>query len=245
MAALGLNLGYLLVQMFSFLVMFVVLRAWVYGPVLELLAARRERISKSLEDARKAEELREHTEAESSKILAAARAERATIVADATYQAEKRAADIIRGAEKEREELLTAANLEAESKVQGALEELRPQIAAIAIAAAGRIVQGALDDARQHALIDSFFSGVREGKVTILEGEALSGAAAVVTSAITLNDPEKEKIKKALADKLGGSAKVSFRVDPSILGGIVIRVGDHEVNGSARQTLAQLQESLR
>ncbi|GBL19323.1 hypothetical protein LBMAG37_03150 [Anaerolineae bacterium] len=245
MAALGLNLGYLLVQMFSFLVMFVVLRAWVYGPVLELLAARREKISKSLEDARKAEELREHTEAESSKILAAARAERATIVADATYQAEKRAADIIRGAEKEREELLTAANLEAESKVQGALEELRPQIAAIAIAAAGRIVQGALDDARQHALIDSFFSGVREGKVTILEGEALSGAAAVVTSAITLNDPEKEKIKKALADKLGGSAKVSFRVDPSILGGIVIRVGDHEVNGSARQTLAQLQESLR
>lgn len=245
MAALGLNLGYLLVQMFSFLVMFVVLRAWVYGPVLELLAARREKISKSLEDARKAEELREHTEAESFKILAAARAERATIVADATYQAEKRAADIIRGAEKEREELLTAANLEAESKVQGALEELRPQIAAIAIAAAGRIVQGALDDARQHALIDSFFSGVREGKVTILEGEALSGAAAVVTSAITLNDPEKEKIKKALADKLGGSAKVSFRVDPSILGGIVIRVGDHEVNGSARQTLAQLQESLR
>lgn len=245
MAALGLNLGYLLVQMFSFLVMFVVLRAWVYGPVLELLAARREKISKSLEDARNAEELREHTEAESSKILAAARAERATIVADATYQAEKRAADIIRGAEKEREELLTAANLEAEKKVQGALEELRPQIAAIAIAAAGRIVQGALDDPRQHALIDSFFSGVREGKVTILEGEALSGAAAVVTSAITLNDPEKEKIKKALADKLGGSAKVSFRVDPSILGGIVIRVGDHEVNGSARQTLAQLQESLR
>ena len=245
MAALGLNLGYLLVQMFSFLVMFVVLRAWVYGPVLELLAARREKISKSLEDARKAEELRERTEADASKILAEARAERAKIVADATYQAEKRAADIIRGAEKEREDLLTAASHEAESKVQGALEELRPQIAAIAIAAAGRIVQGALDDARQHALIDQFFSGVREGKVTILEGEALSGAAAVVTSAITLKDAEKEKIKQALSDKLGGSAKVSFRVDPAILGGIVIRVGDHEVNGSARQTLQQLQESLR
>ena len=245
MAALGLNLGYLLVQMFSFLVMFVVLRAWVYGPVLELLAARREKISKSLEDARKAEELRERTESDASKILAEARAERAKIVADATYQAEKRAADIIRAADKEREDLLIAANHEAESKVQGALEELRPQIAAIAIAAAGRIVQGALDEARQYALIDSFFSGVREGKVTILEGEALSGTAAVVTSAITLKDSEKVNIKKTLADKLGGSAKVSFRVDPAILGGIVIRVGDHEVNGSARQTLQQLQESLR
>ena len=245
MAALGLNLGYLLVQVFSFLVMFVVLRAWVYGPLLDLLASRREKISKSLEDARKAEELREHTEAEASKILADARAERAKIVADATYQAEKRAADIIRAAEKEREELLTAANHEAESKVQGALEELRPQIAAIAIAAAGRIVHETLDDARQHALIDQFFSGVREGKVTILEGEALSGAAAVVTSAITLKDSEKDKIKKALAEKLGGAAKVSFRVDPAILGGIVIRVGDREVNGSARQTLTQLQDSLR
>lgn len=245
MAALGLNLGYLLVQMFSFLVMFVVLRAWVYGPVLELLAARREKISKSLEDAREVEELRERMEADASKILAEARAERAKIVADGTYQAEKRAADIIAGAEKEREDLLTAAIREAESKVQGALEELRPQIAAIAIAAAGRIVQGALDDARQHVLIDQFFSGVREGKVTILEGEALSGTAAVVTSAITLKDAEKEKINMALAEKLGGLAKVSFRVDPAILGGIVIRVGDQEVNGSARLTLQQLQKSLQ
>ena len=42
----------------------------------------------------------------------------------------------------------------------------------------------------------------------------------------------------------GGEAEVSFRVDPAILGGIIVRVGEHEVDGSARRTLETLQQSL-
>jgi len=33
-------------------------------------------------------------------------------------------------------------------------------------------------------------------------------------------------------------------VDPAILGGIVVRVGEHEVDGSARRALETLQQSL-
>ena len=51
MEALGINLGYLFVQIFNFLIVVVVLRAWVYKPVVGLLQKRRETIAQGLEDA--------------------------------------------------------------------------------------------------------------------------------------------------------------------------------------------------
>ena len=56
MEKLGLNLGYLLVQIFNFLILFVILRVWVYKPILGLLEKRRENIAQGLEDARVAAE---------------------------------------------------------------------------------------------------------------------------------------------------------------------------------------------
>ena len=56
MEALGLNLGYLLVQILNFAILFVVLRAWVYKPVLNLLQTSREAIAKGLAELGKAKD---------------------------------------------------------------------------------------------------------------------------------------------------------------------------------------------
>ena len=58
MEALGLNLGYLFVQIFNFLIIFIVLRAWVFKPIMGLLEKRRTAIAQGLEDARIAAEAR-------------------------------------------------------------------------------------------------------------------------------------------------------------------------------------------
>ncbi len=52
MAQLGLNLGYLLVQIVCFFIIFVVVRAWIVKPLQGLLEKRRKTIAQSLEDAR-------------------------------------------------------------------------------------------------------------------------------------------------------------------------------------------------
>jgi F-type H+-transporting ATPase subunit b len=69
---LGLNLGYLLLQIFNFLILFVVLRVWVYKPILGLLEKRRTAISQGLEDARVAAEARANAEKDASRIVAEA-----------------------------------------------------------------------------------------------------------------------------------------------------------------------------
>jgi F-type H+-transporting ATPase subunit b len=93
-------------------------------------------------------------------------------------------------------------------------------------------------------LIDEFFSGVRSGKVTVLDNVSLSGAAAEVTSALPLSAEEKEVVKRDILSKIGDQATITFRVDPTILGGLVVKVGDKLLDASVAGQLGNLRQSM-
>ena len=94
-------------------------------------------------------------------------------------------------------------------------------------------------------LIDEFFSGVKSGKVVVLESASLAGASAEVTSALPLTPGEQETVKRDVLSKIGSQATVTFRVDPSILGGLVVRVGDKVLDGSVSGQLESMRQNLR
>jgi F-type H+-transporting ATPase subunit b len=242
---LGINLGYLLVQITNFAIVFVVLRAWVYKPIVGMLEQRREAIAKGLEDARIAQEARENAEKDAEKILTDARAAAANEAREVNLRAEEQAKEIIRAAEtkagKAREEALAEVELD---RVR-LLGDVRGQVAALSVAAAQKLIGEALDAKKQRSLIDEFFSGVKAGKVTVLEGEEAKGDGAVVTSALPLTKEEEETVKKDVLKKLGGKGEVTFKVDPNILGGLVVRVGDKVLDGSVSGQLIALRESMR
>ena len=244
MEALGINLGYLFVQIFNFLIVVVVLRAWVYKPVVGLLQKRRETIAQGLEDARVAAEARENAEKEAESVVAAAQQEANAIVREATDRAEQAAGEVKAEAEKDAEAARQSALAEGEQLKNQALGEVRGQVAALAIAAAQKVINEALDEKRQQKLIDEFFSGLEGGKVIVLEGEQLEGQSATVTSALPLSDDETKRIENGLKDQLGGDAEVEFKVNPAILGGLVVRVGDKVVDGSVSGKLTSLEQSL-
>ncbi len=246
MEALGINLGYLLVQILNFGIMFVVLKKWVYEPILGLLEKRRETIAQGLEDARVAAEARANAEKEAEKIIAEAQAKASQIVREATERAEAAAREVKAEADAEAAKAREAALAEVEAERNRILGDLRSQVAALAMAAAQKLVGEALDEQRQRALIAEFFSGVKEGKVVILdEAEGLTGQAAEVVSALPLTEEEQEAVKRDVLAKIGADAIVTFRVDPSILGGLVIRVGDKVIDGSVAGKFEELRQSLR
>jgi F-type H+-transporting ATPase subunit b len=242
---LGLNLGYLLVQIFCFFIIFVVVRAWIVKPLQKMLEKRRNTIAQGLEDARVAAEARANAEQEAAKVVAEAQAKSGQMIREATDRAETAAKEVRASAETEAEKARQSALTEAEGERNRMLGDLRGQVAALAIAAAQKLVGEALDEKRQHALINEFFSGVKSGKVVVLEGAEIAGAAAEVTSALPLTVEEQETVKKDVLAKMGKQATVSFRVDPSILGGLVVRVGDKVLNGSVAAQLEGLRQSLK
>ena len=245
MEALGINLGYLLVQILNFAIIFVVLRVWVYKPILSLLERRRHRIAQGLEDARVAAEARANAEKEAQAILSQAQADANQKVRESAERAEQVGREIHAAAEKDAAAVRQAAAGEAEQARSAALGELRGQVAALAIAAAQKLIGESLDEKRQRHLVEEFFSGIKDGRVIVLEGEALQGASAEVTSALPLTEAEQATVSKQLAKPLGAGASLSFRVDPAILGGLVIRVGDKVIDGSVAGKLEGLRQSLR
>ncbi len=244
MEALGLNLGYIFVQILNFAVVFVVLRAWVYQPILGLLDRRRQAIAQGLEDARQAAEARANAEKEAAAIVAEAQVKASQLVREATEKADVVARDLKSAAEAEAAKVRSNSLAEAQSERERILSDLRGQVAGLSMAAAQRLIGQSVDEHKQHAIINEFFSGVRGGQIVVPCDPAASGESAEITSALPLTNDEKAAIQQDVLSKIGSQGSISFRVDPLILGGLIIRVGDKVLDSSVAGQLDMMRQSL-
>lgn len=222
---LGINLGFLIGQIVNFLIFFFIVRMFAWKPIINFLDARSEKIAKGLEDARVAEEARTNAEAEAKRILDKARAEAQQVVAEARSSAEERARPIIEAANQEADLIRTDARQRAEEARVSALGDVRGQVVSLAIAAANKLIGESMSQQQQERIVNEFFS-TASTQISGLSGDL------VVTTALPLDDKEKSRLEK----DLGGNV-VEWRVDPSILGGVVVRSGDRVLDGSVRSGL--------
>jgi F-type H+-transporting ATPase subunit delta len=75
--------------------------------------------------------------------------------------------------------------------------------------------------------------------------DAVRGIAhAVVTTAVPLSTEETAAVNQRLASLTRRQVKMETAVDPSIIGGIVVRIGDKLIDGSTRARLQELKRRL-
>ncbi len=246
MDKLGINLGLLIVQILNFAIIFVVIRAWLYKPLLKMMEKRKLTAAQSLEDARIAAEARANAESEAEKIIDESQAKAADILRDATARAEKIEHELKSHSDTEIMNARQVALAEVEQDRIRMLSELRGQVVSLAMAASHKLIGESLlrDENRQRALLEEFFSGVKSGKLTLLDQYDYQGSKAEVTSALPLREDEQETVRRDLLQVMGGDGEVLFKVDPNILGGLVIRVDDRVVDGSVAGQLEGMRQEL-
>jgi F-type H+-transporting ATPase subunit delta len=66
-----------------------------------------------------------------------------------------------------------------------------------------------------------------------------------VVSAVALPDESVQKIKAALSEQTGKEVTIETKVDASLIGGVVTKIGDLVLDGSVRTQLISLKESLQ
>lgn len=233
MEALGINPGYLLVQIIAFFVIYGLLSRFLYDPLTNTLRERRQRIAKGLEDAAAAASARMNAEKEAEKIRQQAQAEVQKMIEDARARAEEVAKGVEARAREEAERIVAEGRQRIEDERNAELAGLRGQVGAISVALAQRLIGETLDGKRQQSLIDDFFAKVPK------EAKSLAGSVEVV-SAMPLDEQEQAKIKKETR-----AENIRFSVDPRILGGLIIRSGDRVVDGSVRSGLSELAERIK
>jgi F-type H+-transporting ATPase subunit b len=230
---LGINGGFLLAQLFNFGIIFLLLTVLAWRPLIRALEARRERIAKGLEDARAAEQARANAERDAQKLIDQRRAEANKLVEEARARGDEQGKLIIEEARAEAEDIRTKARQDAEEERNALLADVRTQIAQLAIAAAERVVRQSLDEKRAQAIVADFFSRVPDGVQGL-------GDSIEVVSALPLSDSEKKQVASQT-----GANDINYRVDPSILGGLVLRSGDRVVDASVRNNLQGLASQIR
>jgi F-type H+-transporting ATPase subunit delta len=80
--------------------------------------------------------------------------------------------------------------------------------------------------------------------VSELAAEARQSVVAEVRSAIPLDDDQKEQLAQALGKATGKKVEVKVVVDPSVIGGVVSKVGDTVIDGSIKRRLEQVRQSV-
>lgn len=232
MEALGINLGYLLSQILNFLVLFLLLQFVLYKPLLNMMAQRRERIAEGINNARKAEEALASAEADKQKILDEARAEAQKIIIEARARAEESAQQVTVEAEEEARRIRGQVDADVTAERDRLLADMRDQIVSLSIAAANHLLGTGMDEATQRKSVESFFTTMPAGAKDL-------GDSFFVVTAVPLTDDEKASFKKQLE-----TDDVTFQTDPGILGGVIVRAGGRQLDGSFANQLAEMRASL-
>jgi F-type H+-transporting ATPase subunit b len=145
-------------QVVNFAILLLLLQMLLYKPVLKLLAERKERIRRGLEDADKAKAALANAEADYQKRMDEARKEAQGVITQATQSADRAREEILNEARLEAQRVVAKAREEIEYERKRVLAELRSEVAELAVLAAGRVINRELDETSHHKLIEDFLA---------------------------------------------------------------------------------------
>ena len=154
MDELGLNIPVLAAQLFNFFLLLVVLRLFLYRPILDMLDRRSQRIREGLQAAEQSKEQASQTEQEVAQQLEEARRQGQTLVAQAQEAASRIQDDARAQAQRDAEVLLERARGEIQLERDQAIAELRREFADITVSAAEKVIGQSLDRQAHQRLID-------------------------------------------------------------------------------------------
>ena len=127
---------------------------FVWPPIVAIIEERQTQIADGLAAAEKGSRSLEEAEAQIASIVEDARGQARQIVDQANQRANAIVEEAREGAVKERDRILASAQAEVEQEVNRARDELRGQVAAIAVAGAEKILAREIDGNSHRELLD-------------------------------------------------------------------------------------------
>jgi F-type H+-transporting ATPase subunit b len=153
-AALGFNLPSLISNLINFVILLVLLRLFLYRPVLKLLDERRKRIADGLENAAQATSAAAASEADAKAAAVQAQQQARESVQQAQEAAGRLREQLEADARRDAEQIVARAREEMRIERDQAIGQLRQEFADLTIAAAERVTGQALDRQAHQRLID-------------------------------------------------------------------------------------------
>ena len=152
----------IITQLINLLLLFLLLKHFLFKPVQNILNARQAEIDKSYADAETAQTRAEELRDEYEKRISDAKAEAADIAKAASRKAQAHYDEVVGTAKADAARLREKAEAQIEQEKKKAMNELKDEISGIAVDIASKVVEREIDEKDHEALISEFITGVGE-----------------------------------------------------------------------------------
>jgi F-type H+-transporting ATPase subunit b len=153
-ASLGINLPLLVVFIINFIVLFVLLRLFLYKPVMKMLDERAQRTKEGMELAEATKKEYEQAKGEVQKQIEKGRQETQAIIAQAMQVGERLKEESRQEAAKQAQTIIDRTRSELEAERDKIVGDLRREFVDISIAAAEKVIKETLDKEKHRKLIE-------------------------------------------------------------------------------------------
>jgi len=170
------------------------------------------------------------------------------LLENAQEEAEKVKFDILKSAQEENDKIVAAARQQADEIIQQAeksrhqlLQEVDDRIAKGSIAKACELLQEALPDELKRIAHDQWAKELIDDGFSQLDGVRVPEnlQEAIVTTAFSLSDSQKENLEKKLSASLGRKVNLKEEVDPKVVAGLSIMIGSLVLDGTLRNKIKE------
>ena len=160
---LGVNPWTALFTLANTVALFLVMKKFLWGPVLKIIEDRQQEIDFMYAEADSAQAEAKRVQAEYQQKLSVAAETSERMVKEAVARGQNREEEIIRQANREAAAIMDKASADIALEKKKAINEAKDEISVIAMAIAGKVVGRSLTDADQAKLVDCFIDELGDG----------------------------------------------------------------------------------
>jgi F-type H+-transporting ATPase subunit b len=235
-------------QTLNFIVLVLLLRRFLYAPVLAAIDQRERKIAGELSEAARKQLEAQQEQATFRQKNEELDRQRSALVARMTEEvnAERRrlVEEALRSSQALAEGRQAALRNDARNLNQAILRRAQQEVFAIARKALGELASATLEA----SMVEVFVQRLRQldgaSAKTMSDAVERTSEPLLVRSAFELQGPQRSTLEAALRQAFSSNARVQFATAPELVGGLTLSVGGHKLGWSITDYLAAFESAL-
>ena len=160
---ISVNICQILISLINLILMFLIIKKFLFGPVNKMLEKRKSEIDGQYADAAEATAQADAAKSEWEQKLSDADAQADSILQNATENAKRRGDKIVADAQERAQGIIRNAQVEAELERKKATDGIKREIVTVSEAIAEKMLEREINSEDHRAIIDSFIDEIGDG----------------------------------------------------------------------------------
>lgn len=161
---ISVNIWNILLSLANLLIIYLILKKFLFKPVQKVMNARREQVDKIYSEADETRNTANQMKQEYEQRLASARQEADTMIKTAAQTAQRRGDQIVSEAKSQASHVKQKAEEEIAQQKKQMLQDVRSEISGLAVDIASKVVEREINQKDYDGFVDDFIQNVGESK---------------------------------------------------------------------------------